>query len=140
MSASIYDDKLVLPTVQMLIHDLKDSKKYLDRISSFISDEYGNYNPEWKYYNKRSGWVLKLFSKKRNVLFVVPYAGFFKTTFVFGDKAAQLVFNSNLPANIRNALKIAQKYMEGRLIVLEVKNEADLNIILELIQIKMTPL
>ena len=140
MSASIYDDKLVLPTVQMLIHDLKDSKKYLVRISSFISDEYGNYNPEWKYYNKKSGWVLKLFSKKRNVLFVVPYAGFFKTTFVFGDKAAQLVFNSNLPANIRNALKIAQKYMEGRLIVLEVKNEADLNIILELIQIKMTPL
>lgn len=31
-------------------------------IYDYIKNEYGDVNPEWKFYNKKSGWILKLFN------------------------------------------------------------------------------
>lgn len=138
MSASIYDDKLIEPTDKMLAHDLKTSKEYLDSISDFIDNEFGNYKPEWKFYNKKSGWILKMFSKKRNLLFIVPLHDYFKVAFTFGDKATDLIFKSNLPEPIKEKLSEAKKYVEGRTIQLEVKNEKELQNTIDLIKIKMT--
>lgn len=138
MSASIYDDKTIEPTDKMLVYDLKTSKAYLDSISDFIEKEYGNYKPEWKFYNKKSGWILKMISKKRNLLFIVPLYDYFKVAFTFGDKATDLIFKSKLPESIKKKTADAKKYVEGRTIQLEVKNEKELQNIIELIKIKMT--
>lgn len=73
MSASIFDDKLVEPDTKMLSMILGDTQKLYDKICEFIHDEYGDLRPEWKFYNQKSGWILKLFNKKRNVLFLVPH-------------------------------------------------------------------
>lgn len=56
MTASIYDDKLIEPNDKMLSFDLGNSIIYFNRICEFIEIEYGNLKPEWKYYNKKSGW------------------------------------------------------------------------------------
>ena len=137
MSASIYDDKLVEPNERMLLFDLENSIVLLNKIREFIEIEYGNLKPEWKYYNKKSGWILKLFNRKRNVLFVVPCNKYFRTAFTFGDKATDKIFNSELPEMIKKDLFETKKYAEGRTIQIEVRNETDLNNILKLIQIKL---
>ena len=137
MSASIYNDKLIEPTDKMLSLDLASSITYFNIICEFIDTKYGNLNPEWKYYNKKSGWILKLLNRKRNVLFVVPCNKYFRTAFTFGDKASEIVFNSELPEVIKKDLFETKKYAEGRTIQVEVKNEIDLNNILKLIQIKL---
>lgn len=138
MSASIYTEKLVEPDNRMLTHDLAETKSYLDRIAEFIEREYGEFKPEWKFYNQKSGWILKMFTKKRNVLFVVPCDKHFRVAFTFGDKASELIFNSELPVSVQNDLSEAKKYAEGRTIQIEVKSEDDLNNILKLIRIKLT--
>lgn len=137
MSASIYTDKLVKPTDLMLANDLGKSKTYLDRICAFIETEYGDLNPEWKYYNKKSGWVLKLFNKKRNVLFVIPCEQYFRAAFTFGGKASLLVFESDVSEDIKKQLHEAKKYAEGRTIQIEVQHESDCEQILDLINIKL---
>jgi hypothetical protein len=137
MSASIYSEKLVEPTEKMLSSDLEGTKKYLDKIAEFIESEYGDFKPEWKFYSKKSGWILKMFTKKRNVLFIVPCDKFFRTAFTLGDKACDLVYNSNLPDSIKRDLLEAKKYAEGRTIQIGVKTEKDLNNILEMIKIKL---
>jgi len=138
MSASIYDDKMIEPNDKMLSYDLKSTKKYLDRISTFIEDEYGDFKPEWKFYNKKSGWILKMFTKKRNILFVIPLSDFFKVAFTFGDKAIDLIFSSDLSDSIKNKISSTRKYVEGRTIQIDVRNEKDIENILSLIKIKMT--
>ena len=137
MTASIYDDKLIEPNDKMLSFDLENTITYFNRICEFIEIEYGNLKPEWKYYNKKSGWILKLFNRKRNVLFVVPCNKYFRIAFTFGDKASDKIFNSDLPEMIKKDLFETKKYAEGRTIQIEVKNENDLNTILKLIRIKL---
>jgi len=138
MPASIYSEKLVEPNDMMLTYDLADTKNYLDIIAEFIENEYCEFKSEWKFYNQKSGWILKMFTKKRNVLFVVPCNRYFLITFIFGDKASDLIFNSKLPELIKTDLFGAKKYAEGRTIQIEVKTAYDLNNILELIRIKLT--
>ena len=138
MAASLYDDKLIVPNDKMLVYDLAESKDYFDGICNFIKSEYGNLKPEWKFYNKKSGWILKLFNFKRNVLFIVPCDKYFRTAFTFGDKAADLVFNCELPEMIKKDLFEAKKYAEGRTIQIDVKNKSDFENILKLIQIKLS--
>lgn len=137
MTASIYDDKLIEPNDKMLSFDLGNAIIHFKKICDFIEIEYGNLKPEWKYYNKKSGWILKLFNRKRNVLFVIPCNKYFRTAFTFGDKASELIFNSELPEVIKKDLFEARKYAEGRTIQIEVKSKNDLNTILKLIQIKL---
>lgn len=109
MSASIYTEKLVEPDDKMLTYDLAVTKKYLDKIAEFIENGYGGFKPEWKFYNKKSGWILKMFTNKRNVLFIVPCDKYFRVAFTFGEKAADLIFDSKLPDSIKKDLFDAKK-------------------------------
>jgi len=137
MSASIYTEKFVEPDDKMLTYDLAESKSYLDKIAEFIESEYGDFRPEWKFYNQKSGWILKMFSKKRNVMFIVPCDNYFRVAFTFGGKASDLIFNSKLPDSLKMDLFEAKKYAEGRTIQIEVKTKNDLDNILEIIKIKL---
>ena len=138
MSASLYDDDLIEPDDERLSSDLADTKIFFDKICNFIEVNYGNLKSEWKFYNKKSGWILKLISNKRNVLFIVPCDKYFRTAFTFGDKASDLIFNSALPGKIKKELVAARKYAEGRTIQIETKNDSDYINILELIRIKLS--
>jgi hypothetical protein len=137
MAASIYTEKLVEPDDKMLACDLGETKSYLDKIAHFIESEYGDFIPEWKFYNQKSGWILKMFTKKRNVLFVIPCDNYFRVTFTFGENASDLIFNSQLPDTIKKDLSEAKKYAEGRSIQVEVRTDNDANNILEMIRIKL---
>ncbi|MDI6402158.1 DUF3788 family protein, partial [Balneolaceae bacterium ANBcel3] len=135
--ASVYADKAIVPDDAMLTHDLADTRKYYDMISECIRKEYGNYSSEWKFYNRKSGWIQKMYTKKRNVLFIIPCEACFRVVFTLGDKAAGHVFTSELPDSIKNELHQAKKYMEGRTIQVEVKTEEDLSNVLQIIKIKL---
>ena len=137
MSASIYTEKFVEPDDKMLTYDLAESKSFLDKIAEFIESEYGDFRPEWKFYNQKSGWILKMFSKRRNVMFIVPCDNYFRVAFTFGGKASDLIFNSKLPDSLKMDLFEAKKYAEGRTIQIEVKTKNDLDNILEIIKIKL---
>ena len=137
MSASIFDLKLVEPNDQMLAAELGNTKEYLDKIGSFVKEEFGDLTLEWKYYGQKSGWILKMFYKKRNVLFIVPCKGFFRVAFTFGENAVNGIIASELPEFIKNEILVARKYSEGRTIQLEIKTDEQYDNILNLIRIKL---
>lgn len=137
MSASIYSDKQVQPGTDLFSKDLSHTRDYYDKICEFIENEYGVLIREWKYYGKKSGWILKLINIKRNVLFIIPCNNYFRTAFTFGDKATDIVLNSELSDSIKKEITNAKKYAEGRTIQIEVRNEDDLNVVIELIKIKL---
>lgn len=137
MSVSVFDSKMVQPNDQMLAAELGPTYNFLEAIRLYITQNYGDVTPEWKFYGQKSGWILKLLSKKRNVLFLIPFRGYFRVAFTFGDKATDKVLDSSVPDFIKHELFVAKKYAEGRTIHLEVNNEEQCSYVLELISIKM---
>ncbi len=137
MSASIFDLKNITPNDAMLTHELGTSMDWLWQIRNYIDENYGDLSVEWKYYGQKSGWVLKLFHKKRNVLFVVPLSGSFKVVFTFGERAFYTIIDSEIPDNIKHELLNAPKHTEGRTIHLHITTNEQIPGVFELIRIKL---
>jgi len=129
--------KEVIPDEDMINEALGSNYAHLQAIRRFISEEIGNTNEEWKYYGKKLGWTLKKFYKNRNLFFIGIYKGYFKIAFVFGERAAQNVYDSGISSVLKKELSEARQYAEGRGISINVDNDGTLDDIKELIRIKV---
>lgn len=137
MSASIFNDKSSEPDSERLYATLGQKAAFWNDFRNYIESRYGPLHDDWKYYNPKSGWLLKVLKKKRNLFFMIPLKGAFHITFVFGDKAVSAVQKSDLPQKIKEELQDARKYMEGRGLRVAVNNQDDVKIIKELVEIKI---
>ena len=137
MSSSIFSDKLIKPDEQKLVEALQNTYKLWEEIRKYIRSEFGETVEEWKYYNSKSGWILKSFYKKRNLFFFTPCEEYFRISFAYGEKAVTEIEKSNLPDKIIEEIKNARKYMEGKGLRVEVKNRKDVDIIKKLVDIKI---
>jgi hypothetical protein len=137
MSASIFDDKLLKPEEEALKQALGEFYDFWQEIKQFITANWGAFIEEWRFYNQRSGWLLKILIKKRNLFFFVPTAGGFSLSFIFGDRAAAAIDAGDFPENIKDALRNAKKYMEGRGLSVDIKTAQEIGIAKKLIAVKM---
>ena len=109
----------------------------MEAIRIFIRENVGETVEEWKYYGIKNGWVLKTFLKKRNLFFIVIYHGYFRISFVFGDKAVDSILESNVSDETKQSLNEARKYAEGRGISFDIFDSKHLDDIKKLIRIKV---
>jgi hypothetical protein len=137
MAVSMFTDKNEKPNKEKLSEVLGKSYKYWDEIKSSLENQYGPMTEEWKHYGQKSGWILKLLYKKRNLFFFNPQDKFFAIGFVFGDKAVAEVEKSDLPSEMIDELKNAKKYVEGRGLRLEIKKKELIKHVLKLVEIKI---
>jgi hypothetical protein len=137
MDTSVFPDRSKKPDARRLNRTLGESRPYWAAIKAYIIEKHGKALEEWKYYGPKAGWVLKVLLKRRNLFFFTPLQGYFRVTFVFGDKAASTVEKSNLRAAIKKDLRDARRYVEGRALRIEVKRQQDVASIKKLIDIKI---
>jgi hypothetical protein len=134
---SIFIDKSVKPNNVILAEALKTTYKFWEEILKSLYDEYGKLEEEWRYYGPKTGWLLKLFYRKRNLFFLIPNKKYFTLAFVFGDKAVDEIENSNLPKSIKDEIKNTVKYAEGRGIRIDVKKQSIIKNVKKLVSIKI---
>ncbi len=137
MAGSIFIDKSDVPNEQKLAKTIGKTIKVYQAIIEYLTSEFDDIKPEWKYYGKNTGWILKVFHKKRNLLFLFPCKGYFKISFVFGAKALNEIAKSDISDFIKTELNQAKQYAEGKGIQLTVKNDKLLSNILKLLKIKI---
>ncbi len=137
MSEIIFGDKSNKPGENDLKKVLGPAAVLWHNIEDFIRNEIGETKGEWKFYMKKTGWQLKTMLKKRNLFFFTPYKDYFRTTFIFGDKAVEIIEQSDLPEMIIETLRDARKYMEGRGLSIEIHNHQDVENVKKLIKIKV---
>jgi len=137
MAGSVFSDSKKKPDPEMVDEALSDTVKFWLDIKYFIQTHHGEFIEEWKFYNPKSGWLLKVLHKKRNLFFFVPMEGMFRLSFIFGDRAVAEIEKSNLPEDLKNNLRTARKYAEGRGLQMEVTSSAVIEQIKELIRIKI---
>ena len=137
METNAFMDKSVQPDNSQLARILGEKTTFWEAIKHHIMQKHGGFVEEWKFYNTKSGWTLKVLLKKRNLFFFTPLQGFFRLAFVFGDKAVSAVTKSDLPEEFKNELKTARKYAEGRGLRIQVTSEKDVENVKKLIDIKI---
>ena len=137
MPEFLFLDKNVKPDEEALSEVLGKTYDYWLEIKNHINKTYGETIEEWKFYSKESGWTLKTLLEKRNLFFFKPYKKYFSITFVFGDKAVAAIEKTVINEEIKESLRIAKKYAEGRGLNLNVKSKKYLPDIKKLIAIKL---
>ncbi len=133
----LFLDKSAQPTERQLEAAIADTYEYWNETKNRITELYGKTKGEWKFYSKKSGWTLKTLLRKRNLFFFKPFANYFSLTFVFGDKAVNVIEKSDVSEALKRVLRDAKKYAEGRSLLVKVKTRNDLFDVYKLIDIKV---
>ncbi len=134
---SIFRDKAIKPTDKDLVEKLDSTYNLWKRIHDFVFSKYPNGLAEWNHSGQKYGWNFRIKDKKRAILYFLPRDGYFKVAFVFGQKATDIVMESNISSDIKKDLMQATKYAEGRGIRIEITNDSLLPDIEQLIMIKL---
>jgi len=125
MSISFFDDKAIMPNEGMVSDILSDAYDLWVKLRNHIDCNYPDISEEWKFYNKFSGWILLIKTKKRTLTYLTPRDKHFRVRFALSEKMLASVESSELPTEIKEAARTATPYMEGRSIDIDISaNEA----------------
>ena len=134
---SAFGDKSIMPDNGMVLAVLGSAAPIWDDLRTHVEETYPSITGEWKHYGKAAGWSYKLISKKRNLLFFVPRADCFRLRIVLGEKACACAeADGELPDDIKETIRAATPYTEGRSIDIDVTRREQLDAIKRLLKIK----
>ncbi len=129
-------DESQYPDDDVLKSCLADAKNAWDSFTDLLKENYPAFTGEWRYYKDGKRWLYKLTKKKTTICWISARDGAFKTTFYFGDKAADLITASKLKREYIDQFVQGKRYGKIRGITVVVKKPADLNATKTLIAIK----
>ncbi len=135
---SIFQDKATIPTEENLIESLGNAYELWKHVQDIVMDLYPAGFAEWNYPGKKYGWSFRIKDKKRAIIYFLPRDKYFKLAFVFGQKATDLIMDSDISTAIKEELEQAKKYAEGRGIRITIKDDLLIPDIKKLIEIKLS--
>lgn len=138
MALSVFDDKAKQPTDADLARALKSSFVFWNQLKERIATRFPPLTFEWGFTSKTTGWGLRLKHKDRIILYMAPGDGYFRASFVLGEKAVQAAHKAKLPSSILTTIDSAKKYAEGRGVRFKVTSARDVRNIEKLAAIKMS--
>lgn len=92
-------DKLSVPTDEVLARTLQASHPAFIRWRELLAAE--GVGLEWRYYADGKAWLGKMLCGTRNLGWLVPFAGYFRTDFYFPARAAVAIAASELPETVK---------------------------------------
>ena len=136
MSEIVFKDKGRPPDNDIVAVTLGSNYINFSDLKTHIFQHFAEIREEWKYYGQKYGWQLKMFYKKRNLLFIIPAKSYFRVVFIFGNRAVEEIEKAEISPELKQRLRSARKYAEGRGLSIEVKDNTYLEDIKKLIEIK----
>jgi hypothetical protein len=124
------------PSDKVLKDALGDVYKVLESFLGTITNEEWVLSFEWRYYNDGKAWLGKAQHKKKTVLWLSVWEGFFKVSFFFTEKHLEAIAALDISETVKN--KFASEEPTRRLLpmVIEVNNENQLKDLLTVVRFK----
>lgn len=132
---SIFTDSNKLPDNNDLKESLGETYELWQLLKDYVISKYPKGFEEWSC--SKYGWSFRIKDKKRAIIYFLPRDRFFKVAFVFGQKATDLIMNSQITKSIKTEIESATVYAEGRGIRIDITNDKIIGDIKELIDIKL---
>ncbi|GAE84743.1 DUF3788 family protein [Bacteroides reticulotermitis] len=130
-------DPEVFPSEEILSKEL-DVRVYstlASFTSTITSPEYG-LETEWRYYNDGKAWLCKVTHKKKTILWLSIWEGFFKVSFYFTEKHLEAIDTLEISETIKQAFM--QTKPIGRLIpmIFDITDNEQLQDLLTVVRFK----
>ena len=137
MDISIFTEKEVIPDEVALQTALGEKYVLWQAIKEYVYSKYPNATEDWFYPGKKYGWGFRIKDKKRAIIYLLPRDQYFKSAFMFGQKATDQILASGISETIKGELMAAKVYVEGRGIRMDILNVSQLDDIKKLVDIKI---
>jgi hypothetical protein len=134
---SVFTNKELQPTEGELKNKLDSTYGLWLQIRDFVAAKVPEGVQEWNFPGKKYGWSYRIKDKRRAIIYLLPREGYFAVAFVFGEKAFRDILQSEIADPIKESLRSARKYAEGRGIRIDVSETSILNEIKKLVEIKL---
>jgi Protein of unknown function (DUF3788) len=129
-------DKSVVPTDDFIFSVIGERKVQWIMIMNYLSENYPDASGTWNYYNDGKQWLFKFVRKKKTVFWAALLTGAFRITFYLGNKADSIIENSDLPVRIKEEFKSAKRYGQIRPLTIIVRDNTDIDNVLNIIVLK----
>jgi hypothetical protein len=133
----VFLDKSKRPTPEALADALGPAYALWNRVAVHVVEKQPHATEEWKFSGAQTGWSFRLKDAKRVIVYMLPGDRSFRVSFAFGDEAASAVEVSALPAPLKEELRTAKRYAEGRGLRMDVRGRDDASHAETLIDIKI---
>jgi hypothetical protein len=137
MALSIFEDKSLQPTPEILQNALGERYPDWQRIIDFTMKNHKNAEEVWNYSGKSFGWSLRIKDAKRVIVYMTPGDNKFLVSLVYGKNATEEVYASQISPHLISIIENAKVYAEGRGFRIEVVNDSFIEDIIKLIGIKL---
>lgn len=88
----------------------------------------GSFRREWNF-SKTSGWMLKVFTKKKALFYLTHLEGGFKLSLTIRESEREVFLQDVELVALREKIASAKKFVEGFYLQFEIQNEADFKIV-----------
>lgn len=129
-------DPDVIPSDDIIISLVGERIKLWQSVLNYAYKNNINVSGDWHYYNDGKQWLFKLVQKKKTIFWAGIIENSFRITFYFGDKAEEIIEESDLPASIKDEFKNAKRFGSIRGITVRINESADTENVFRLINIK----
>lgn len=136
VSTAVFVDKSPKPDATRLAAALGRARPHWDAILTYASAAAPKVKSEWKFYKTQSGWILKVSTPARALMWMVPHRGSFLVSMALREAAVEAVRDSKLPRRLVRELEAAPDYPEGRPVRIEVSKPAHVATVKALIRFK----
>jgi hypothetical protein len=132
----ILTDKDIYPTDEYISSLIGEKMLLWQSIMAHMSENYKDSAGEWKFYNDGKRWLFKMVLKKKTVFWAGLTDDTFRITFYFGNKADSIIENSDLPQDVKDGFKTAQRYGQIRPVTFTIINNSDVENVYKMIALK----
>jgi hypothetical protein len=133
----VLSDKTIIPTEEIIFRYIGQKKILWKTLMDYLSENHKDIAGNWNYYNDGKSWLYKAVQKKKTIFWLTLLEETFKVTFYFGDKAEPVIESSNLPQILKDNFKNSQRYGKIRALSVLINDISDIEIVKEVIQIKI---
>lgn len=137
MAHSYFDNKDKKPDAEGLKKVLGGCYTVWNTIYDYVYLKYPEAFEEWSFGGAKYGWNYRLKDKKRAIVYLTPRENYLVVALVYGEKATNMALLATISEAIKDIIKTAPVYAEGRGFRIEVKDNKSVEDIKKLIDIKL---
>ncbi len=125
MEPLVLTDKSVIPTDELIFSIIGENRIHWQKLMNGIAEQFPEAKGEWNYYNDGKNWLFKMVRKKKTLFWIGVHSDTFRITFYFGDKAAPLIEESELNAELKEEFRNGKYYGKIRGLTIKINNPQD---------------